>query len=262
MLLAVDIGNTSIDIGVFANEGNQSKGKLIMTSKISADRVKSPVEYAVLLKGVFELNNVEIAGITGSILSSVVPTLTVAVATAIKSLTGIRSIEVGPGIKTGLNIKIDSQTELGADIVANAVSVLDKGKSPHLIIDFGTATTLTVIDQSSTLVGVIIAPGVRVSLDALSMQASELPAVSIARPKRLIGKNSRESMNSGVLNGHALMIDGFCRKIKEELQADDLHVIATGGLAETILPICETPISYEPDLTLKGLEILYHKNIK
>ena len=255
MLLAVDIGNSSIDIGVFAEDGS-----LKMRSKISADRDRSADEYAVLLRGIFELNSLSLGSVSGSILASVVPPLTLAVASAIHRLFGIRSIEVGPGVKTGLNIKIDSQTELGADLVANAVSALAKGKSPLLVIDFGTATTLTVIDKDSTLAGVIIAPGVRVSLDALSMQASELPDVSIAMPKRLIGKNSRESMNSGVLNGHALMIDGFCAKIQKELQTEDLRVIATGGLADTILPLCETPMLYEPDLTLEGLKILYHKN--
>ncbi len=255
MLLALDIGNSSIDIGVFSKDGS-----LKLRSKISADRAKSADEYAVLLKGIFELNSLSLESIDGSIVASVVPPLTLAVASAIDRLFGIKSLEVGPGIKTGLNIKIDSQTELGADIVANAVSALSKGESSLLIIDFGTATTLTVIDKNSALAGVIIAPGVRVSLDALSMQASELPDVSIAMPKRLIGKNSRESMNSGVLNGHALMIDGFCAKIQKELQTGDLRVIATGGLADIILPLCETPIQYEPDLTLEGLKILYHKN--
>ncbi len=255
MLLALDIGNSSIDIGVFSKDGS-----LKLRSKISADRAKSADEYAVLLKGIFELNSLSLESIDGSIVASVVPPLTLAVASAIDRLFGIKSLEVGPGIKTGLNIKIDSQTELGADIVANAVSALPKGESPLLIIDFGTATTLTVIDKNSALAGVIIAPGVRVSLDALSMQASELPDVSITMPKRLIGKNSRESMNSGVLNGHALMIDGFCAKIQKELQTDDLRVIATGGLADIILPLCEIPIQYEPDLTLEGLKILYHKN--
>ncbi len=255
MLLALDIGNSSIDIGVFSKDGS-----LKLRSKISADRAKSTDEYAVLLKGIFELNSFSLESIDGSIVASVVPPLTLAVASAIDRLFGIKSLEVGPGIKTGLNIKIDSQTELGADIVANAVSALSKGESSLLIIDFGTATTLTVIDKNSALAGVIIAPGVRVSLDALSMQASELPDVSITMPKRLIGKNSRESMNSGVLNGHALMIDGFCAKIQKELQTGDLRVIATGGLADIILPLCETPIQYEPDLTLEGLKILYHKN--
>lgn len=256
MLLAVDIGNSSIDIGVFAEDDS-----LIMKSKISTDRAKSADEYAVLFQGIFLLNGVDTKNITGSILSSVVPPITIAVSSAIRSLFGIRTLEVGPGIKTGLNIKIDSQTELGADIVANAVSALGSDDGPLMIIDFGTATTITVIDAKNTLTGVIIAPGVRVSLDALSMQASELPDVSIAMPKRLIGKNSRESMNSGVLNGHALMMDGFFRKISDELLTDDLHVIATGGLADTILPLCETSIRYVPDLTLEGLRILYYKNI-
>lgn len=256
MLLAVDIGNSSIDLGVFAQDGN-----LVMKSKISTDRAKSADEYAVLLQGIFLLKGVDRNNITGSILSSVVPPITIAVASAISSLFGIKTLEVGPGIKTGLNIRIDSQTELGADIVANAVSALGTAAGPLLIIDFGTATTLTVIDDKNTLIGVIIAPGVRVSLDALSMQASELPDVSIAMPKRLIGKNSGESMNSGVLNGHALMIDGFFGKISSELKTDKLKVIATGGLAGTILPLCGTPIQYVPDLTLEGLKLLYHKNI-
>lgn len=255
MLLAVDIGNSSIDFGVF-NE----QDRLLMTSKISADKAKCADEYAIVLQGILSLHRVAKEEITGCMIASVVPSLTVQVSIAVQKLFGIRPLEVGPGIKTGLNIRIDSQAELGADIVANAAGALSLAKPPMILIDVGTATTFTAISAGGALEGVIIAPGVRVSLDALASQTAELPDVSISMPKRVIGKNSRDSMNSGVIQGQALMIDGFSRKIREELKAERIRIFATGGLAEIVLPLCSPEIEYIPDLTLEGLRILYHKN--
>ena len=255
MLLTVDIGNTSIDFGIFNEEGN-----LVMKSKISADKGKCSDEYAVLLMGIISLHGIAQEHIAGAIISSVVPPLTAHISNAIHSLFGIKALEVGPGIKTGLKIKIDSQAELGADIVSNAVAAMALKESPVLIVDIGTATTFTVIDKTETLQGVIIAPGIRLSLDALSSYASELPDVSIAVPRGVVGKNTRSSMNSGVLYGQAFMIDGFAEKIKETLGTDKLNVLVTGGLAETVLPLCKQENEYYSDLTLLGLKILYYKN--
>lgn len=257
MLIAVDIGNSSIDLGVF-----DDSGILIMKSKISAVKTKSADEYAVIINGILNLNQINAEKITGGIISSVVPPLTVTIASAVNKLFGIKPSEVGPGIKTGLKIKIDSQSQLGADIVSNSVAAISKFSSPVIVIDIGTATTFTVINKDETLEGVIIIPGIRLSLDALSTYTSELPDVSITKPKRIIAKNSQESMNAGVLFGHAFMIDGFIEKIKNELKTKEINIAATGGLADIVLPYCNSRIEYIPNLTLYGLRILYLKNNK
>lgn len=257
MLFAVDIGNSSIDFGVF-DEG----GDLLVKSKMSAVGTKCTDEYAVIISGILRLHGIGAEKITKGILSSVVPPLTRTVSSAIKRLFGFVPIEVGPGIKTGLNIRIDSQAQLGADLVANSVAAISRFSPPLVIIDIGTATTFTAINREGVLEGVIIAPGVRMSLDALSSDASELPDVSISLPKRLIAKNTNDSMNVGVIYGHAFMIDGFIDKLGRELGEGTSAVVATGGLADTVLPFCSHRMEYVPDLTLSGLRLLYLKNQK
>ena len=257
MLLAVDIGNSSIDLGVFDDHGT-----LTVKSKMSAVKSKCTDEYAVMLHGILSLHGIRANEITEGIISSVVPPLTRAVSSAVHELFGFVPIEVGPGIKTGLNIKIDSQAQLGADIVANAVAASARYPAPCVIVDVGTATTFTVIDQNGVLAGVIIAPGIRVSLDALSHHAAELPDVSIGLPKRFIAKNTNDSMNVGVIYGHAFMIDGFIARLGRELGAQTPSVVVTGGLAETVLPYCVSDMTYLPDLTLTGLRLIYQKNKK
>lgn len=256
MLLTIDIGNSSIDFGVFNGE------KLIFKSKMSAVKSKCVDEYAVTLKNILSLGEIDSADITDSIISSVVPPLTKTIAAAVEKLTKTTPLEVGPGIKTGLNIKIDIQTQLGADIVANAVAASAKCSCPLIIIDFGSATTFTVINRNGVLDGVIIAPGVRMSLDALAYRTSALPDVSIEKPKRLIAKNTNESMNVGVLYGQAFMIDGFIENIKKTMNEETVNVIATGGLAEIILPLCKAEIKHIPNLTLLGLRLIHLKNRK
>lgn len=260
MLLCVDIGNSSIDFGVFSENG-----ALAMKSKMSAERVKSTDEYAVMLNGILSLNHIGIECITDCIISSVVPPLTAAVMTAIRTLTHVTPIQVGPGIKTGLNIKIDSQTQLGTDLVANAVAAQNyrsADTAAAIIVDIGTATTFTVLGSTGILEGVIICPGLRVSLDALSAYASALPDVSLAPPKRLIARNSCDAMNAGALFGHAFMIDGFLDKIAEETGAESCTVFATGGLADLVLPYCRHTMEHKPDLTLEGLRLIWAKNRK
>lgn len=256
MLLAVDIGNSSVDLGVFLPDGT-----LRMRSKAAAEKKRSGDEYAVVLQGLLQLYGIQPSELTACILSSVVPTLTVTVSSAIRKLCGLTPYEVGPGTKTGLNIKIESQTELGADLVANAVATLAAVKPPCVIVDAGSVTTFTAIDSDGVLQGVNIAPGLRMSLDALSAGAAELPTVPIVPSKRLVGKNSRESMNIGVLRGHAFLTDGFVSQLRDAL-GDNCRALITGGLAQTLLPYCKEPLEYMPDLTLNGLHLLYRKNEK
>ncbi|MBS6446202.1 MAG: type III pantothenate kinase [Clostridiales bacterium] len=257
MLLAVDIGNSSIDLGVF-----DGSGALLMKSKMSAVRTKCTDEYAVILSGILTLHGIGTDRITEGIISSVVPPLTATVSSAINKLFGFVPIEVGPGIKTGLNIRIDSQAQLGADLVANSVAAISRFPLPLIIVDIGTATTFTAINCEGVLEGVIISPGIRMSLDALAADASELPDVSISLPKRFIAKNTNDSMNVGVIYGHAFMIDGFIDRLGGELKGEPLSVVVTGGLADTVLPFCSHKMEYVPELTLSGLRLLYLKNKK
>ena len=257
MLFAVDIGNSSVSFGIF-----DDRGVLLLKSKVDAVKSKSADEYAVLFQAILRLRGFDGARMTESIVSSVVPPLTRAVSEAIYTLFGVRPIEVGPGVRTGLNIRIDSLTQLGADLVANAVAAQAIAPSPFVVLDLGTATTFTVVNGEGVLEGVIISPGVRLSLDALAEFGAELPDISVAPPKRLIAKNTQDSMRSGVLLGHAAMIDGMLERIRHELGVDRLRVIASGGLADAVLPYCSTEMELRPNLTLEGLYLLAVKNRK
>lgn len=257
MLFAADIGNTSIDIGVF-----DDAGKLLSKSKISTVKNKTPDEYSVTIKEILSANGYQADAITGSIISSVVPSVTRTIKEAVKKTTGTVPLEVGPGIKTGLNIKIDVQAQLGADIVAASVVAVAAHRAPVIVIDVGTATTFTAINCDGVLEGVMIAPGIRVALDALAESAAWLTDVSLTAPKHFIGKNTNDSMISGVLYGHAFMIDGFVGKLRRMQGFSEASVIITGGLAETVLPLCSVNAEYDPDLVLKGLAIIYRKNKK
>ena len=255
MLLAVDIGNSSVTLGLFAADGS-----LQFRCGAETVRGKSADECAVLFRSMFLLHGADPACVTDRILSSVVPPVTHAVSRAIEILTGQKPLCVGPGVKTGLNIRIDTQTQLGSDLVADAVAALSAYQAPMVIVNLGTATTFTVINREGVLEGVIIAPGVRVSMDALAEYGAALPDISVAAPKRLIAKNTAESMQAGVLFGHAAMLDGMVRRIARELGEDVVTTVVTGGLAETVLPYCETACKHCPDLTLTGLYRIAEKN--
>lgn len=257
MLLAMDIGNSSISVGVFDGDG-----RLVTESRLKATGGKSADEYAVLLCGIFQLKGVDRAEIDACIVSSVVPWVTPVICEAAEFLTGVRPRLVGPGVKTGLNIRIDAQTELGADLVADAVAALSDCRPPMVIVNMGSATTFTVIDRTGTLQGVIIAPGVRLSMDALARCASELPDASLTPPKGLVGKNTRDSMRSGVLIGHAAMVDGMLQRIARETGEEELKTVVTGGQASAVLPYCETEYLHRPHLTLEGLYRIAVKNRK
>ncbi|MCM1363544.1 MAG: type III pantothenate kinase [Faecalibacterium sp.] len=256
MLIAVDIGNTSISIGVFDGD------RLVFKSKMSAAVSRSADEYAALLLGIFEKNKTNISSVDSAIMLSVVPSLTHTVLQMLGSF-GIKPLVVGAGIKTGLNIKTEMPGILGADIVAETVAAMKITDTPLIVADLGTATTLTVINAKSELCGCIIAPGVKISLDALAEKCALLADIPLSEPKSLLGKNTADSINSGVVLGNALMLDGFIDKIREEYGFDEMvNVIATGGLAELIVPLCKNKIHLEPNLTLNGLNCLYKINRK
>ncbi|MBQ6360845.1 MAG: type III pantothenate kinase [Lachnospiraceae bacterium] len=253
MIFTVDVGNTNIVAGVI------EKGKPRFVERISTDRNKTDLEYAVMLNTILELHDFTWPQVTGSIISSVVPAVTTTLNRAIEKLTGKPALVVGPGVKTGLNIKIENPQALGSDLVVDAVAGIAEYPTPLLIIDMGTATTISAIDKNGTYLGGVIIPGARVALDALSDRASQLPHISFEAPKKAIGKNTIECMKSGSVLGTASMMDGMIERMEEEL-GGPATVIATGGLAPFIIPHCKREIIYDDFLLLKGLYIIYRKN--
>lgn len=256
MLFACDIGNTNISFGVFDGD------TMVFNSKIATSYDKSIDEYAILISGVFAMYHVALSSVNGAIISSVVRPLNSTISLAVEKLVQIKPLLVGPGVKNGLNIKTEIPSQLGADIVANAVAATSLDTCPMVVLDFGTATTLTGMNEHGELCGVLICPGVRSSLDALSAHAAELPRISLDKPRVLLGKNTNDSMLSGIVYGNASMVDGLLDRIAEEWGAKELTVIATGGLADIILPYCRGghKIHFEPNLTLLGLKKVYDVN--
>lgn len=254
MILAIDIGNTNIVIGCI------DQRKTYFIERLSTVRTKTELEYAVDIKMVLDIYKMKADDIEGCIISSVVPQITsVAKKAAEKILHNKQVMVLGPGIKTGLNIMMEQPGELGADLVAAAVAGIASYPVPLIIIDMGTATTASVVDAKKNYIGGMILPGVGVSLDALTSNASQLSGISIEKPKRVIGKNTVECMKSGVLYSSAGAIDGIIERIEEEL-GQKTTVVATGGLAKKIVPHCKKEILLDEDMMLKGLRIIYEKN--
>lgn len=261
MLLAFDIGNSGISLGVFEHGGESVT--IHMQARISSDPIRSCDEYILLIRNLLELHNIPQQWIDCAAVASVVPELTATISDAASYFTGCAPLIIGPGVRTGLNIRIDQQTQLGADIVANSVAALSLVSAPAVIVDFGTATTLIAIDSHSSLAGVIISAGLRTSLDALADKASLLVGSDLSRPEHLIGKNTHDSVNSGVLNGHIFMIDGFIRELRQQLCEDStekLSLVATGGLAEYVIPHCRNKFHHVPALTLQGVAEIFFRN--
>ena len=255
MILAFDIGNTNIVVGGFEGE------ETVFLTRISTTLGRTEAEYAVLIKNILELYRVERGSIEGSIISSVVPPLNNILIQVMELITGKSPMVVGPGIKTGLNIASGDPKELGADLVVAAVAALQKYPAPQIILDLGTATTLSAIDRDKVFRGVIICPGVKVSFDALTSRTAQLPRISYDEPRQVIGTTSVDSMQSGLIYGNAAMLDGLIERMEDEL-GDTCTVIATGGLGSKIIPHCKREIILDENLLLDGLRILYEKNQK
>ncbi|MDD2971319.1 MAG: type III pantothenate kinase [Lachnospiraceae bacterium] len=253
MIFAIDMGNTNIVVGCFNDEA------ILFTERISTDAKKTELEYAVLFKTVLEIHGITPAMISGSIISSVVPQLVHIMVDAIQKITPITPVIVGPGVKNGLNIRMDNPKQLGADLVVDAVAGLQEYGAPLIIIDMGTATTISVIDAQKNYVGGMILPGVRVSVDSLVSRTSQLPRISLEAPRKSIGTNTIHCMQSGIVYGQASCLDGMVDRIEEEL-GYKATVVATGGLAQIITPHCKKEIILDDDLLLKGLKIIYDKN--
>ena len=253
MILAIDIGNTNIVVGCIDKE------KIYFTERISTIRTKTELEYAIDIKTILDIHHINRADIEGAIISSVVPQITSAARLAVQKILKKDAMILGPGVKTGLNIMLDNPGEMGADRVADAVAALAKYPVPLVIIDMGTATTISVVDDKKHYIGGMIMPGVQISLDALTTRASQLSGISIEEPKKIIGKNTVDCMKSGVLYGNAAAVDGIIDRIEEEL-GQKVTVIATGGMSRKIIPHCKRKMILDGDLLLKGLQIVYEKN--
>ena len=253
MILVVDIGNSNIVIGGVQDE------EIVFEARIRTEATKTSDEYCVDLKILMDVYSVDPDAVEGAIIASVVPQVLNSIQTAIYKLTGKTSLVVGPGLKTGLNIKIENPAQTGADLVVGSVAALREHKPPMIVVDMGTATTMVVLDETGALIGGCICPGVRISLDALTERTAMLPGLQLDQPKRAIGRNTIDCMRSGIMMGTACMLDGMIQRMEEEL-GQKTKVIATGGIARFITPMCKTPIIYDKDLLIKGLAMLYREN--
>ena len=254
MLLAIDIGNTNIVIGGF------EKDNLKFVARMSTNTAKTEDEYAAQLLDILSIHSADGSNIKGAIISSVVPQLNIIMKKAVSFAYGVDSLLVGPGVKSGINIHCDNPASVGADIICACVAAHHIYGSPSIVIDMGTATKLMYIDKSGTFTGASIIPGVNIALNALSRGTAQLPHISLEAPKSVLGKNTVECMRSGVVLGNACLIDGMIDRISEET-GEDLKVYATGGLSNSIIPHCKHDINIDNDLVLKGLNIIYKKNI-
>lgn len=255
MILAVHIGNTNITVGAV-------RGKdIVFQARLRTDATKTSDEYAIDLKMLLAINSVAASEIEGAIIASVVPQVLNQIKTGLKKLFGKPILVVGPGIKTGLNIRIDNPAQTGSDLVVGCVAAQRLQKPPLIVVGMGTATTMMVLDRNGALIGGSISPGVRISMEALTERAALLPGLQLDQPKRTIGRNTVECMRSGILNGAAAMLDGMVARMEEEL-GDKVAVIATGRMAQYVVPLCKTPMRYDRDLIIKGLAILYAENTK
>ena len=254
MLLAIDIGNSNVVVG-----GLQDN-RIAFQTRIATDHIKTSDEYAVEIKNMLDLSKVQVAEVEDCIISSVVPPVFNSIATGVRTLTGMEPLVVAPGVKTGLNIRMDNPASVGSDLIVAAVAAIQDYEPPLILIDMGTATTITVVDRGNAYIGGVIIPGIRVSAEALSNRAAQLPGIQLDRPGRVIGRNTVESMRSGIMYGAAATMDGMIERIEEELGRPVNHVLATGGIAQFVAPLCRRELKLERDLLLKGLNIIYHKN--
>lgn len=253
MLLTIDIGNTNITLGAY------NSNFLAFTARLATDTRKTDDQYAIDIKHILSLYSLTSDDIEDCIIASVVPSVGRNISQAVSKLCQIVPLMLGPGVKTGLNIKIDNPAQLGADLVAGAVGAIDAYNMPCVIIDMGTATTISVLDKNAAFLGGVISAGVRLTLKALTENTAQLTSMPIEAPKKVIGANTAECMQSGLVYGTAAMLDGLLEQITNEL-GEKPTVVATGGLSKEIITHCKSSIIYNENLLLDGLRVIYEKN--
>lgn len=255
MLLTIDVGNTNTTIGFYDGK------ELVFTARLSTDNKRTSDQYAAEIAAVASLGRVSLDAVDGAIISSVVPDLTATLKKAVGIVCGVSSRVLGPGLKNGLNIRIDNPAQLGADLVAGAVAAIQSYELPCLVMDLGTATKISVIDKDGVYRGCTISAGVAISLDALANSAAQLPTVDLdINVCPAYGTNTVSSMQAGIILGTASMLDGLCDRIEESLGQPIKTVVSTGGLARDITKHCRRSHIYDPDLILRGLRLIYEKN--
>lgn len=254
MLLALDVGNTNITIGVYDAE------KLLFVSRMATDQSRMEDQYAIELLDILKIYGVSSSAVDGAIVSSVVPKLTSYIKKAIRKIFNIEAIVVSAGLVPELQVKGGTADSLGADLIVGCLAAKELYSCPNIVVDMGTATTLFVMDKDAYVLGGCILPGVGVSLDALTSRTAQLPSISLEAPEKVIGKDTVNCMRSGIMYGAASMIDGLCERIEEEL-GYKCTVIATGGLAESVVKNCRRKdIVFSDTLLLEGLKLIYEKN--
>ena len=253
MILTIDIGNSNIVLGGVRDQ------EIVFEARLRTEVTKTSDQYCVDLKILMEVYGVNNTDIEGTIIASVVPQVLNSMRTAVQKLTGKVPLVVGPGLKTGLNILLENPGQTGADLVVADVAALREHKPPLIVIDMGTATTMSVLDKNGAHIGGCIIPGVKISMDALTDRTALLPGLQLDQPKRAIGRNTIDAMRSGIMLGTACMLDGMVERMEEELGCKTT-VIATGGIAKFVVPLCKTPMIYDKDLIIKGLAALYRDN--
>lgn len=251
MILTLDIGNTNIVIGGIEN------GKVLFTGRMKTDEKNSADEIASQIDFIMKLHNSPKP--EGGIISSVVPFVTERAEKAIRTLTGGEVLTVGKNVDIGIEVLMDNPEKVGEDMLVDAVAALEKFEPPLIIFDMGTASTCSIIDKDGRYVGSIIAPGVCISMNALSRRCAKLPRIKLEAPDNIIAKNTDQSMKSGIVYGNAAMMDGIADRIFEEL-GYETKIVATGGVGCVIVPHCKHEMEYDPDLMLRGLAILWEKN--
>lgn len=255
MILAIDVGNSNIVIGAIQDD------KVCFVSRMATEGGRTEDQYAIYFREIFRLYEVNEASLEGGIISSVVPPVTGVISKAVSRIIGKEPLVIGPGIKTGLNILIDNPSQLGSDIVVDNVAARHLYQTAVIVIDMGTATTISVTDANGNLRGGAIAPGVGISLNALSKNTAQLQGINLEHPKKVIGTNTVDSMKSGMVFGWASMLDGMIERFTEEL-GTPATVVATGGHAKYIIPYCKKDIIYNENLLMTGLNLVYRMNVK
>lgn len=254
MVLAIDIGNTHILLGCFEER------KILFTELLSTNKSTTELEYAALIKSALEFNGQSPDKIDGAIISSVVPQVTGSIKAAVGRLTSTVPLVVGPGVKTGLKIKIDNPAQLGSDLVVSAVAGIKEYGVPQINIYMGTATAFSLIDEDKNFIGTSIGAGMGIAAEALSSKTSQLPNIAFEIPKKVIGTNTVDSMKSGFICQNAALVDGMIDRIEEEYGSKCI-VTATGRYASLIAPLCRHKVICDKDLILKGLIEVYYKNL-